>query len=69
MQGVYAVSGTIQGNMLPSLLNDPLVFIPDVRLTVMRNDVADIVPDPSVIRHALGSPFWKMEDLGLENFR
>lgn len=55
--------------MLPSLLNDPLVFIPDVRLTVMRNDVADIVPDPSVIRHALGSPFWKMEDLGLENFR
>lgn len=68
-EGVIEARGTISTNRLLDLVNDPLVFIPDVTQTIVRRDIVGIVPDPNAISMSLNGSFWQMEDLGLQNFR
>ncbi len=72
VQGVLGANGQVPASELPAIAADPLVFIPDVTTTIVRQDlVAAGLPVNEVANasvHQLGSPFWFMENLGLSNF-
>jgi hypothetical protein len=70
LRGLYYTLITVDATRLPEIAADPLVFIANVTPNVVRNEL-----------HAVGwqtqekslfvnppTPFWKMEELGLENF-
>jgi hypothetical protein len=74
VRGIYYVSGMVDVAQLAGIAADPLVFLADVTPNVVRADLLSkgvLVASPYlnwvVIRPA--SPFWAMEDLGLEHFR
>lgn len=67
--GVIVTRGTIPRDRLSDLVADPLVFIPDVTQTFIRQEMEGTVPNPEEISMSLQSPFWAMEDFGLQNFR
>lgn len=73
VRGVYFTIGTINASQLPLLAADPLVYLPDVTINVVRNElIAAQVPGAEQADIGINfpvTPFWKMEhDFGLENF-
>jgi hypothetical protein len=70
IEGVYAAHGTILASRLPAVIRDPLVFLIDVTPTRVRQDlIAAGIADGEAASVTTGSPFWDMEDFGLDNFR
>ena len=70
VKGVFSVRGNIAPGKLARLLSDPVVFLPDVSYAVVRREMeGTIAPIGFNMTVDLDSPFWQMEDLGLENFK
>jgi hypothetical protein len=71
LRGVFQTSGTVAANRLPDLIADTQVLLLDVTPRAVQDDlIAAGVPGGSQAQvQRRGTPFWQMEDLGLENFR
>lgn len=72
--GVYFVTALADPAQLPALAADPLVYLADVTPNAVRHDLwqrYDVTHASSFqwVHVQNGSPFWAMEDLGLEHFR
>ena len=70
VRGVYAARGTVDASHLTAMIADPRVFLLDVTPTVVRQELAAggvIGADRADVDVA--TPFWNMEDLGLQNFQ
>jgi hypothetical protein len=72
--GVYYLSGMVDAQRLPAIAADPLVFLADVTPNIVRRDLLRrgvLAPAPNLdwVTIQPPSPFWAMEDLGLEHFR
>jgi len=72
VQGIVAARGWMATSQLLSLQKDQLVFLVDVTPNVVRNDLnANGVNgvDQARVMVIPETPFWTMEDVGLDNFR
>ena len=74
VSGVYYLTGMVDVQQLPGIVTDPLVFLADVTPNVVRRDLLSkgvlvVMPDMMWVAVRPASPFWRMEDLGLEHFR
>ncbi len=72
--GVYFVTALADPAQLPALAADPLVYLADVTPNAVRRDLWPRYQETQAssfqwVRVQNGSPFWRMEDLGLEHFR
>lgn len=72
--GVYFVTALADPAQLPALAADPLVYLADVTPDAVRRDLWQRFHETRTssfqwVRVQDGSPFWAMEDLGLEHFR
>jgi hypothetical protein len=72
--GVYFVTALADPTQLPVLAADPLVYLADVTPNVVRRDLWQQYQETRTdsfqwVHVQNGSPFWQMEDLGLEHFR
>jgi hypothetical protein len=70
LRGVYSTIITVDATRLPEITTDPLVFIANVTPNVARNELHAVgwQTQPNSLYVDPPSPFWKMEQLGLENF-
>jgi hypothetical protein len=71
LRGLYFTIITVQASRLPEIAADPLVFIADVTPNVVRNELAAAGwegVDQATIGVFPNSPFYMMEEFGLENF-
>lgn len=73
LQGVFHARGKVDSNRLPLIALDPLVYLADVTPNIVRRDlvaagVADAEDVVGVYNYDLRHPFWRMDELGLENF-
>lgn len=72
--GVYFVTALADPAQLPVLAADPLVYLADVTPNAVRRDLWQRYAETRTnsfkwVQVQNGSPFWAMEDLGLEHFR
>ncbi len=72
--GVFFVTALADPAALPALAADPLVYLADVTPNAVRRDLWQQYQETRTnsfkwVRVQNGSPFWAMEDLGLEHFR
>ncbi len=72
VKGIYAAHGWVSTDNLAALQTDPMVFLVDVTPNVIRKDlathgVADVMKVD--VRMQTETPFWTMEDAGLDKFR
>ena len=72
--GVYFVTALADPAQLPALAADPLVYLADVTPNAVRHDLwqryaPTHTPSFQWVQVQNGSPFWRMEELGLEHFR
>lgn|GEM_PF-2316581 len=71
LRGLYWTLITVQATQLPGIVADPLVFLADVTPNVVREDLAAAGWEgvaQAIIDVNPNSPFYMMEELGLENF-
>jgi hypothetical protein len=71
IRGVYWTRATVDATRLPELALDPLVFLADVTPNIVRNELIAAGwtgVEHDNIRVDRNTPFWRMEELGLENF-
>ena len=69
LRGVFYTRGSINAQQLTAIAADPLVFLPDVTANIVHNELREIgIPNADTVRANAGSPFYQMEDFGLENF-
>jgi hypothetical protein len=70
LKGVYAVRGSIPADRLAAIVSDPTVFLADVTPTIVRRELEQQLggPVPS-LNILVETPFWQMEDFGLQNFK
>jgi hypothetical protein len=74
LRGVFYVTAMVDAAQLPTLAADPLVYLADVTPNAVRADLLGqgvniMSPYMSWVRVLPVSPFWQMEDFGLEQFR
>jgi hypothetical protein len=69
IHGVYAVRGTVEAGRLAEIAADQQVFLVDVTPAWVRNDLArEGIREGIHPRVNVKSPFWQMEELGLQHF-
>lgn len=70
LQGVFIALGTITTDRLRDLVGHKDVFLADVTPAIVRNEIAQMVGNSEFsLEPAIDSPFWFMENYGLENFQ
>lgn len=70
LQGVYYTGALVDARQLPQVGADPLVFLADVTPNIVRNVLTTgSMEGASQARILVVSPFAKMEEFGLDNFR
>lgn len=71
LRGVITVEGRIKVTAYDRLANDPAVFLADVTRSAVASHVSETVPavDANRLTVLVSPAFWRMEELGLENFR
>lgn len=71
--GIYSVEGTVDSSRIGAITSNPMVYMADVTRTVVYNRLlaagwGELI-DRQRIQVVPPNPFWRMEELGLDNFR